>query len=200
MEQYKTVNKYIEAKVEWQYALILLRDILNDLPVDEGVKWGAPIYTFKDKNIIGLAAFKGYVGLWFHQGVFLKDELEVLINANTENTKGLRQWRFKDVLEVERNAEAIKMYVLEAIENEKKGLRINIERGKLLNIPDELKVELANDADLKKAFEKMSLSKQREFTEYISSAKRVATKNSRLVKISPMILRGEGLNDKYRPK
>ena len=39
---------------------------------------------------------------------------------------------------------------------------------------------------------------QREYNEHIASAKREATKQSRLAKILPMVLDGKGLHDKYR--
>ena len=47
-------------------------------------------------------------------------------------------------------------------------------------------------------FESLTLTKKREFTEYISSAKRDDTKQKRLEKIIPMILNNIGLNDKYK--
>jgi len=51
---------------------------------------------------------------------------------------------------------------------------------------------------LSAAFELMTQFKQREFCEYIDTAKREKTKHDRVNKIIPMILRGEGLGDKYR--
>ena len=63
-------------------------------------------------------------------------------------------------------------------------------------MPDVLKNALVGD--VKAGYDKMSKAKQNEFIEYIVTAKRDATKASRLEKIIPMILRGEGLNDKYK--
>ena len=57
---------------------------------------------------------------------------------------------------------------------------------------------LNKNPKLKEKFEFFSESKRREFAEYIIDAKRISTKESRLEKIIPMILKGEGLNDKYR--
>ena len=51
---------------------------------------------------------------------------------------------------------------------------------------------------MKAAFDKLSPGKQREYTEYISSAKRDETKQKRIEKILPMIDAGIGLHDKYR--
>ena len=55
-----------------------------------------------------------------------------------------------------------------------------------------------SDMALKKAFELFTPFKQREFLEYIETAKQEKTKISRFEKIKPMILEGIGLNDKYR--
>ena len=44
----------------------------------------------------------------------------------------------------------------------------------------------------------LSSSKQREYCDYISSAKRDVTKHGRLEKIKPMIILGAGLHDKYK--
>lgn len=67
-----------------------------------------------------------------------------------------------------------------------------------MSIPDELQLEFDKDERLKEAFNGFSLSKQREFSDYISEAKREATKQKRLEKIIPMILNGVGLYDKYK--
>ena len=52
--------------------------------------------------------------------------------------------------------------------------------------------------NLETAFEKLTLTKKKEFVEYIDTAKQEKTKLSRLEKIKPMILEGIGLHDKYR--
>lgn len=191
------VDEYISKQEKWNNELILLRSIFKDLPLEETIKWRAPTYVFNNKNIVGLAAFKNYFGLWFFQGALLKDKEKVFINAQEGKTKAMLQWRFNSIDEI--NTKLIKEYVLEAIENVKKGKEIKPDRSKKeLIIPDILKQELHNNKDLKIKFEEFSLSKQREFANYISEAKREQTKIKRLEKIIPMILKGVGLNDKYK--
>ena len=53
----------------------------NDLNLEENVKWGTPVYSLNGKNVVGITAFKSYVGLWFFQGIFLKDPFKYLVNA-----------------------------------------------------------------------------------------------------------------------
>ena len=54
--------------------LIVLREIIRSTELIETLKWGGPVYTLGGKNVVGIGSFKSYVGLWFFQGAFLKDE------------------------------------------------------------------------------------------------------------------------------
>ena len=189
------VEEYIAKKAQWQNELNFLRNILLDLPVDETIKWGSPFYTNKGKNIVGLSAFKNYCGLWFVQGALLKDKHNTLINAQEGKTAAMRQMRFTSLDEI--NVDIIKEYVLESVENQNLGKEIKPKKKPLI-IPIELQSELDKDQQLKEIFESFTLGKKRDYTEYISEAKREATKQTRLEKIIPMILSGVGLNDKYK--
>jgi len=193
----KKITDYILTQKQWQKELEIIRGVLLDLPLNEDIKWGIPAYIYQNKNILGMSAFKNYCGLWFHHGVFLKDDANVLINAQKDKTKGLRQMRFSRLEEIDVNL--IKQYVLEAIENSKAGKELKSKRNtKPVVIPKELNVEFLKNEKLKASFSEFTTPKQREFCEYISSAKRATTKQSRIEKIIPMILTKVGLNDKYR--
>ena len=73
------VTEYVYSQSKWIKELELLRSILLELQLEEDIKWGIPAFIYKKKNILGLSAFKNYCGIWFHHGVFLKDESNVLI-------------------------------------------------------------------------------------------------------------------------
>ena len=188
-----SVEGYIEQS-EWKEELILLRKLILETSLEETIKWGAPCYTLNGKNVLGLASFKSYVGLWFHNGVFLKDSADRLIQAS-DKTKALRQWRFHNLKEI--NPDEVRLYILEAIQNQELGKEIK-STSTPLSIPQELNLILKNNSQLNFAFEELSSGKQKEYAEYISIAKRLETKNSRCEKIIPMILSGIGLNDQYR--
>lgn len=180
----------------WEEGLDYLKSIINKAPLEETVKWGAPVYTYKGKNVLGVMGFKDYFALWFYKGVFLKDEAEVLVNASAEGTtKSLRQWRLASKADI--NEKLVLQYINEAIEVEKAGLAIKSER-KILEVPELLQKELDASPPLAAAFAKFSQSRQNEFNEYVGTAKKEETKLSRIEKIRPMILEGIGLNDKYR--
>jgi len=196
MKSYKTVNEYILNATFGKEILIVLREILLTTELQETVKWGSPVYTINDKNVVGIAAFKSYVGLWFYNGSFLKDETGVLINASEGITKAQRQWRFSSVEEID--DELVLKYVNEAIQNQKDGKELKPERNKPVVIPDEFIQALQEDSELESCFNRFTSGKQREFAEFISSAKQTETRLTRVQKVIPLILENIGLNDKYR--
>lgn len=197
MKKVHSVEEYLESNPHFAEELAILRKIINSTELEETVKWSMPTYCLNGKNVLGLGAFKNHFCLWFHQGVFLKDDHNLLINAQENKTKALRQMRFETKADI--NEAAILSYVKEAIENQRSGKEIKPQRkSKPVIIPMELKEALNANKELKKAFKSFSPSHQREYCEYISEAKRDATKQRRLEKIIPMILEKTGLNDKYK--
>lgn len=190
------IKEYITKKEKWSKELTQLHAILSELPLDAAIKWGSPTYSHKKKNVIGIAGFKNYFGLWFFQGGLLKDDAKVLQNAQEGKTQAMRQWRFNSVDEIDRDL--IKAYVLESIKNFEEGKEIKPNRNKELVIPEELEALLKDNSELNSAFGNLTKGKQREYADHISEAKREATKQKRLEKITPMILSGVGLHDKYK--
>jgi len=197
MQKAANVEEYLEIKNEWKNELNRLRSIIQKTELLECIKWGAPTYTIAGKNVVGLGAFKNYVGIWFFQGALLSDTNKLLLNAQEGKTHGMRQMRFTSLNEIDE--ETILYYLEEAILNQKKGIKIPVaKKSSEFEIPTELKQAL--DADLKAAdmFSKLTAYKQKEYALHISEAKREATKLKRIEKIIPMIIDGIGLNDKYR--
>ncbi len=196
MEYSKSVEAYLEKHPNWSDKMQEIRDIIAKTELNEEVKWGAPAYTLNGKILMGIGAFKNHMAIWFHQGVFLKDLHKKLVNAQEGKTKALRQWRIEKDEAIEEDI--ILQYAQEAIENSLAGKEIKPERKKGVSIPPELEAAFSKNASLKAAFEKLTPGKQREYAEHIAEAKREATKLSRLEKITPMVLDGVGLNDKYK--
>ena len=180
---------------QWAEELGLLRTIIQKTELVETTKWGGEIYTINHKNVLGIGGFKSYFGIWFMNGVFLKDEAKVLVNANEGVTKALRQWRFTSTAELDEKL--ILRYLNEAIANEKAGLSIKPEKKEAMQC-DFFQAALDKNTALKSALEKLTPFKQKEYWEYMATAKQEKTKVTRLEKITPMILEGKGFNDKYR--
>lgn len=199
MEMAKSVEEYLEnIPQEWRPGVEKLRSLFAGTELKEELKWGIPNYTLDKKLVAGIGAFKNYFGVWFHQGVFLKDKEKVLINAQEGKTKGLRQWRMKDE---NFDEEMVLGYILEAIQNQKEGKAIKPEKpnkSKPFKVPTELVEAFEKDPSIQVAYNKLTPFKRKEHCEYIESAKRKQTRMNRLEKCIPLILQVKGLNDQYR--
>jgi len=189
-------KKHVWDKInQWEEELLFLKSIIDKTELVETIKWGAPIYVYNKRNVIGIGGFKNYFAIWFLNGVFLKDEKKRLINAQEDRTKSMRQWRFTSKEEV--NEKEVLEYILEAIENEKQGKIIKPSKKEAI-VSELLQKEMDQNPALAEAFQKFSPYKQYEFLEYIETAKQEKTKLTRIEKVIPMILGNVGLNDKYR--
>lgn len=173
-----------------------LEQLVAEIPLKKEFKWGGDVYTYKGKNVLAFSGFKNHFSLWFYNGVFLEDKHKVLINANESKTKALRQWRFKTIEDLDEDR--VRAYMKEAIQIAEEGKELPKMKGEAKPIPALLKEALNQDIELKKNFESLSKSCQREYCEYIDEAKKEQTKINRLEKIKPMILERKGLNDKYK--
>lgn len=197
MKKFQTVESYILNFPEWEEKLRLLRSIVLKNPaIKETIKWNIPVFTVDGKNILGLSAFKSHVGLWFYQGALLDDESNVLVNAQEGKTQAMRHWKFAASDQIPEAL--VNVYVDEAVQYQKDGKTVVLKKDTSIVLPNELKVAFNVNSSLKTAFKKLSNYNQKEYCEYISAAKRVATKESRLQKIIPMIMECKGLNDKYK--
>ena len=192
----KSVIEYIEKNDKWTEGLNRIREEILKTELEENIKWGAPVYSLNGKNVCGMAAFKNHFGIWFFQGVFLKDEENLLVNAQENKTKALRQMRFESIDQLP--TISILNYVKEAIENQKLGKEIKADRTKKLEVPTLLENDFKSNSDFSSAFYKLSPGKQKEYANHIAEAKREATQISRLEKIRPMVMEGKGLHDKYK--
>ncbi len=113
MKRAATPDAFFEGLTQWRAEAEKLRAILLACGLDETVKWGGPVYTAEGRNVVGLAAFKSYFGLWFFDGARLADKQGVLVNAQEGKTKSMRQWRMTKASDIK--PAAIKAYVKEAL-------------------------------------------------------------------------------------
>lgn len=197
---------YYSEKVEAYYAqdhhfkkgIEILRNLALKANAQEFFKWQAPVYGVDGKNVFWIARFKNHFGIGFFNGVFLTDPKNVLINVQKDKTMAMRHWHFKSVVEIDEKG--VFAYITESLENQRKGLTLLPKKKAPIKItvPDLLKEALASNALAKKAFKKLSPYNQKEYSEYIATAKQEKTKLSRLEKVLPMIVEGTGLNDKYK--
>ena len=188
------VDWYFNKAEKWQKELEQLRLIVLDCGLTEDLKWGVPCYTFQNSNVVLIHIFKEYCALLFHKGVLLNDAHGILIQQ-TENVQTARQIRFTNLKEIVEMATTLKTYIYEAIEVEKAGLTVALKKTKEFEMPEEFQDKLAENHDLKIAFEALTPGRQRGYLLYFAAAKQPKTRQSRIEKYIPQIFEGKGLND-----
>jgi uncharacterized protein YdeI (YjbR/CyaY-like superfamily) len=106
-----------------------------------------------------------------------------------------RQVRFTNAREIAETEPFLKAYIYEAIEVEKAGLKVNFKKRAALVIPEEFQHKLEELPALKTAFDALTPGRQRAYTLHFSAPKQSKTRESRVEKSIPQILRGKGLNE-----
>jgi len=196
MNNQEKIEAYYAKEQPFKEAIGLLRKLALKTELLETYKWGVPVYTIDNKNVLGILAFKHHFGIWFYNGAYLKDPKKVLENAQEGKTKAMRHWRFTSITDIDKAA--VLTYYYEAIANQKKGLVLVPKKNIPIAIPSLLKKAMESNNALKTNFESITPYKQREYCEYITEAKQEKTKIARLEKSVALLLQGLGLHDKYR--
>ena len=190
------VDEYLKNTKKWQEESKKLRQLILDCGLTEESKWGKPCYTFRDSNVVIIQGFKEYCALLFCKGALLKDVHRILIQQ-TENVQAARQIRFTSVPEIVAMESTVKAYIYEAVEVEKAGLEVNYKKTSEFTVPEELQKKLEETPAFKKAFKGLTPGRQRAYLLYFSAPKQSKTREARIEKCMPQILKGQGLNDDY---
>ncbi|SEA54674.1 YdeI family protein [Paenibacillus sp. 276b] len=188
------VDEYLNKAKKWKEESEKLREIVLSCGLTEDYKWMHPCYTLENKNIVIIHGFKEYCALLFHKGALLKDKQGILIQQ-TENVQAARQIRFTNLQQIVDMETILKEYILEAIEVEKAGLKVELKKNTEYDVPEEFQTKLDENPALKTAFEALTPGRQRAYLFYFSQPKQSKTRVSRVEKSTQQILDGKGLND-----
>ncbi|QLG40721.1 YdeI/OmpD-associated family protein [Paenibacillus sp. E222] len=188
------VDGYLNKAKKWKEESEKLREIVLSCDLTEDFKWMHPCYTLENKNIVIIHGFKEYCALLFHKGALLKDKQGILIQQ-TENVQAARQIRFTNLQQIVDMEAILKEYILEAIEVEKAGLKVELKKNIEYAVPEEFQTKLDENPALKTAFEALTPGRQRAYLFYFSQPKQSKTRVSRVEKCTQQILDGKGLND-----
>lgn len=189
-----SVDGYIRKNKDWAAELTALRTILHDTPLVEEIKWRVPCYTLGGKNVAFMGPMKQCCVLSFVKGALLKDEKNILIQQ-TEQSQQVRVIRFADVGEIEKLAKTLKAYLLEAVELEKSGAKIELKKIDDYPLPAELQTAFDNDTEFETAFRSLTPGRQRGYLIHFGSAKQEKTRVARIDKHRTRIMDGKGIDD-----
>lgn len=182
------------AKPEFIPILKRLRSLLlsGEFGLEEGWKWNAPNYA-ADGMVCWLAHFKGHVGLNFFKGSLIEDRHGLYDDACAD--KGNRMIKFRSLEDIDE--EKLSYYILE-------GIRLNLDGVKVApkkidtSVPEDLASALASASNFaREFFESLAPSYKRDYIEWITSAKREATRAKRLATTIEWLSEGKKKNWKY---
>jgi len=156
----------------------------------ETIKWGFPHFTYKDKLLAGMAAFKAHasLGLW-----------RMGDKAPSHGDEGMGQFgkltRVEDLPDdatlIAYIQEAMTLIDVGASPKPKKPPRPE------LPVPEELKAALAAAPAAKTTFDAFAPSHRRDYCEWIGEAKRPETREKRVAQAIEWLAEGKSRNWKY---
>lgn len=172
-----------------------LRDIYLSEGLIEEFKWSAPCYSHHG-IVCTLGAFKKHVASWFMKGVLLHDPDKILRKAQ-KDTKGLRSLYYTDISEVDE--QVVRDFVKQAMLLNEQGIKVpKIGKPKELLPPDYMMARLKTNAKAIATFEHMSRSQRNDFINWITEAKREATRERRILQMLELLEEGKDRHHKYR--
>ena len=185
-----------ECKVHrWPAVLKELRAILRASGLQEEIKWSAPCYAHKGRNVLMLSALRDSVVVSFFQGAQLTDRDGVLEKPG-ENSRFARYWRFTEAATVASVEARLLAYIREAIAISESGSTTPSDKADTPPMPQELSRRFEEDAEFKAAFEALTPGRQRGYLLHFSSAKQASTRENRIEKCKPAIFKGKGWNER----
>ena len=196
----KKINLYIAALPEWQRNLLVrLRQLVHstDEEVEETWKWNTPHFDH-DGVMIGFAAFKNHVSVWFHKGALIKDTKKLFASDSKVDAKGMRGYKLKEGDSI--NEKAFIDLVSQAVKLNQCGIKVGDARAEkeVLDIPAEFQQCLKNHEEAWKNWNKFSYCDQKEYVEWITDAKQEESRKRRIAKALEMIHEGLAKNDAHK--
>ncbi len=193
-ERNPKVDAFLHEAGLWAEEMGTLRTVVCESALTEELKWGVPCYTHQGRNVVLIHGFKEYCAILFVKGALLKDPARILVRQS-DNVQAARQIRFSDVREITAVKAVLKAYLEEAIEIENAGLKVSPKAPDASDYPQEFVTVLAENADLKEAFEALTPGRRRAYGLFFSAPKQAKTREARIAQSIPKILAGKGLYD-----
>jgi uncharacterized protein YdeI (YjbR/CyaY-like superfamily) len=199
MPKNTAIDDYITSKEPFaQEILAHLRDVIHDAAPDmiETIKWRQPCFEHNGL-VCAVAAFKKHVSFSFFKGQLLND-CDGIFSLSDNNE--LTALKFSSLAEIPANS-VLKKYIQQAIalnsaSKLKKKVTPRKDKTELI-VPEDLVKALAKLPSAQSIFNDFSYSKQKDYIEWLNSAKKESTRASRLATTVEWISEGKGRNWKY---
>ena len=188
----RTADQWFEGLERWQAEAQALRAVLANCDLSEEIKWAKPCYGRDGNNLCIVQPFRDMLALMFFKGALLEDP-DALLKEQGENSHSAKRLEFRTVGEVKAAADAIRDFVAQAAEAERKGLKVERPEDE---VPEELIDALDTDPELREAFDALTPGRKRGYYLTIGEPKKPETRRARIEKHRPRILAGKGIHDR----
>lgn len=187
------IDDYIANSADFaQPILTKLRALVHQThpDIEETLKWGMPNFEYKGL-LFNMAAFKQHCSFGFWK--------QKLIKGLDRNEEGMGSFGKIKSLKDLPNDEVILMLMKEAVLLNEHGIKIpKKEKDKReIVVPHELENALNKQPKAKEVFDNFSYSHKKEYVEWITEAKREATKSKRIEQTIMWLIEGKHRNWKY---
>lgn len=163
----------------------------TDPALIEDWKWGPNYYL--DGMVCGFWGFKKHVSLVFFQGSVLKDKKKILLQnpGNVHN----RHIKYTDISQVD--DETVLEYLFEAIDNNRRGIKITETKHKVVEIPADVR-NAFKTAKVLSYFESLAFSHRKEYMMWVNDAKKEETRMKRITQAIEKLSSKQMMHDKYK--
>lgn len=193
MVQDERIDAYIARSAPFaQPILTQLRALVHKVVPEavETIKWGMPHFTYKGKNLAGLAAFKAHCAFVLHgQG-----------RQGGESEDGMGAYgKIASMADLPSEADlrARIRAGCDEIDNPVKKPKVKPATKPEIAVPDDFSAELTKYQDAQAKFDAFAPSHRREYLEWVVEAKRPETRAKRIAQAAEWIAEGKKRNWKY---
>lgn len=196
------IDAYIaKAQPFAQEILREFRSIIHDFcpEVVETMKWSFPHYMFKNTILCSTASFKAHCafGFWMHRS--MSDQFGLFKREQEGGMGSIGKMRSTNDIPPR---DQLGVYIHEAMQLIEAGVKLKTTSKTLraVEIPEDLAEILTKNPQAQSFFDSLSPSHKREYTEWISNAKREETRLNRLKTTLNNLLDGKTKEWKYQKK
>lgn len=194
------VDVYIEKAADFAKPILKhLRALVQQVcpTAEEGLKWNFPHFTYKGDMLCHMAAFKNHCVFGFWKASLMKDKW-LMENAKAETAMGhYGKITSKSDLPPDK---IIIAHIKEAMKLNDEGIKVPKTKPAItkINVPDYFIKEIKKNKKAWAVWQKFSNSHLKEYTEWITDAKREETRNSRMQQAIEWMADGKDRNWKYK--
>lgn len=192
------VDAYIARHPAFAPVLSYLRDLIHEVcpDVQETIKWGMPAFDHHGP-VCNVAAFKAHCSFSLWKG-------ELILPAAPDGDaarEGMGQFgRITSLADLPPKA-TLRKYLKQAIQLNLEGVKVPSRAGGTRKppaaVPDNFAGALRRNAAAQSHFDAFSVTKRRDYIEWITEAKQAATREKRLLQAIEWIAEGKSRNWKY---